>query len=96
MDSWTKLPSSRFTFDKYSCRNGYSYPDLFGSMFHGDDFSLADGVEPVGYCDATDLPVRPRRTGYAVMVQVDGEDTWAHVDSLPNISKSQTPLQENV
>lgn len=80
-----QLPAHTFTWEKYCSKMGYAVVNLLD--FKWEDrivkTKLAADVKLVGYCNAKDLSIRPRTTGFALMLEIDGEDTWCHSDSLP-------------
>ena len=79
---WQEISSSRFTYEKYGCKAGYSDLDVFmvDETYHP---RLKPGVTPVGYCRALALEFRPRG-GFAVMVEINGEEIWFHCgEQLP-------------
>lgn len=79
---WQELPASRFDFDKFCLRAGVASSQIF--TLHN---KLVDGVEPLGYCEASKLAVRPRKHGYAILVWLEDEgvDVWCHVAELPDL-----------
>lgn len=87
--SATKISPEKFLFEKYGLRCGYSTPDVF--KWTADEerklvgiSKLQPDVKLVGWCDASRLPVRPRTEGYAVMVEIDGEEIWFHCNEHPD------------
>lgn len=74
-----RLPASAFCWQKFCCKRGWAICQLV------DDFSplkLKPGVTLVGWIPANELTVRPRTSGFAIMVEIDGEDTWLHCAEL--------------
>lgn len=78
-----KLSPEVFIFEKYGLRRGFSNADVFNWKL-AEATKLNPDVTLVGWCDANRLVVRPRTTGYAIMVEIDGEEIWFHCDEHPD------------
>lgn len=81
---WEEISSAKFIWEKYIGKVGYATSQIF------KDFETLDyDIEPLGYCKAVNLSIRPRYEGYAIMVAIDGEECWMHCLALP-IYKTQS------
>ncbi len=78
-DAPVQLPAHSFTWEKYGGRADVAPSQVFNWI----EGTLAPGIKLLGYCNAKDLAVRPRTTGFALMMEWKGNDFWFHADSLP-------------
>jgi len=76
-----KISPELFLFERFSARLGFSQLDAVTP----DWKKFTSKVTPVGYCDASRLKVRPRSTGFAVLVRDNetNEVFWFHCNTLP-------------
>ncbi len=77
-----EIPAIRFVWEKYIGKVGFAVcqcvNDAYATPLH-----LNPDVTPIGYCMANKLQIRNRTEGFAVMVEMDGEEFWFHVGELP-------------
>jgi hypothetical protein len=84
-----KISPEKFLFEKYGLRRGFSNADVFDwkvdvNRNPAGHSKLQPGVTLIGWCDANRLRVRPRTEGYAIMVEIGGEEIWFHCDEHPD------------
>lgn len=66
----------KFAFEKCIARLGVSHFDIVTRDFK----NLQPGVKLLGFCHASRLKVRPRTDQWAMMVELDGEEMWMHLN----------------
>lgn len=84
---WQEIPASDFVWDKYIGKVGFAVHQCFHDAYV-IPLRMNSDVRPIGYCLAKDLRIRPRTDGFAIMVIMDGEEFWFHVEELPIIPET--------
>lgn len=79
----TYLSPARFVWEKYCGKLGWATSQLVKDSY-GCIPELLPDVRFVGWTWAKDIRIRQRDEGYVIMVEIDGEDTWFHVNELPS------------
>lgn len=91
-----KLSSSKFTWENSDVCVGCSKVDVFGKT--GNVNHLNPTVEIIGYCDAADLAVRPRKDEKALMVRDHSmdEEYWIHIsqDDFEKLLQKEKETEE--
>lgn len=77
-----RLSPEKFTFSNYIGNVGFGVHQCVLDAYT-TPLKLQPGVTFIGYCDAKRLSVRPKSEGFAIMVEMDGEDLWFHDLNLP-------------
>lgn len=73
-----QISPEKFIWEKYISKNAVSTSEIFGPWINGMP-TFRPEVAVVGFCPANRLAVRPRNSGYAVMVVLeDGLEVWCH------------------
>ncbi len=86
-----RMPANRFTWEKYGGQRAFCVNDAFMVEARGDAGNRVLVTKPqpdvtvIGFCDANTLVVRPRKTGFAVMFERDGEDFWFHSEDIDEL-----------
>lgn len=80
-----EIPAIRFTWDKYIGRIGFGVHQVCNDAY-ATPIRLNRDVFPIGYCKSDKLQIRQRTDGFAIMVSMDGEEFWFHVNELPEMS----------
>lgn len=87
-----KINPEKFLFELYIGRVGYSTNQVIDAR---ED--LKPGFKALGYCDARRLPVRPRKDGFALMVedtQLPEENIfWLHVERIRGVTPTKPPAK---
>jgi hypothetical protein len=80
--SWPLISHEKFTWEKFICRNGYATHQFLDPSTN----KLID-CEPIGYCEAKKLRVRPRDEGFAFLVlnTETQEEIWFHNHVMINL-----------
>lgn len=81
------LSPEKFEWEKYCGRVGWATSQLMEPQtpmeYEEKVIRLKPDVNYIGHCDAGRIPVRPRPGENAIMVEIDGEETWFHSEALP-------------
>jgi len=76
-----KLSPERFTFDKWEANYSWLCAPGSWTKLGPSEEDLIEALErcAIGYCDASELRVRPKSGMYAVMCEDQMGDCWFHV-----------------
>lgn len=78
-----QISSARFTWPLYIGQVGFAVSQVAQQPYE-QPLRLNDDVVFLGWCKASELVVRQRDEGFAVMVEMDNEKFWFHCTNLPN------------